>query len=94
MIETVSGLILLVVGALLLVRGLRRGQDADSGQEEAGRQGVERQGGALGQRFGPLMLGLVLAFLGVALLLPARDATPTPGANTNPVDEAVEEGGE
>ena len=89
MIETVSGLILLVVGVLLVVRGLRRDQHVNSGQKEAG-----QQGGALGRRFGPLMLGLVLAFLGAALLLPPRDATPTPGANTNPVDEAVEEGSE
>jgi hypothetical protein len=81
MVQTVSGVIL---GALLARRGLRRDP-----QEKA-----SQQGGALGRRFGPPMLGLALAFLGAALLLPARDATPTPGANTNPVDEAVEEGGE
>lgn len=81
MVQMVSGVILLVLGALLALRGLRRDP-----QEKA-----EEQGGALGRRFGPLMLGLVLAFLGVALLLPARDAGPTPGANTNPVDEAVDE---
>jgi uncharacterized membrane protein len=83
MVQIVSGAVLLLLGALLVVRGLRLDP-----QERAG-----QQGGALGRRFGPLMLGLVLAFLGVALPLPARDATPSPGANTNPVDEAVEEGG-
>ena len=37
------------------------------------------------------MMGLVIAFLGAALVLPARNATPVPGDNTNPVDNAVED---
>jgi hypothetical protein len=83
MIQLVSGSILLLLGAVLLIRGFR-----SSRQEGAG-----PQRGFLG-RFGTLMLGLIAAFLGVALLLPARDATPTPGVAPNPVDEAVQEGGE
>lgn len=82
MVQIVSGVILFVLGALLLVRAVRQGQ-----RENAGRQGP------LG-RFGGIMLGLIAAFLGAALLLPARDATPTPGQNTNAVDEAVQEGGQ
>jgi len=80
MVQIVSGVVLLVLGALFLVQGLRRRGDA-------GRQGP--LGG-----LGGIMLGLIAAFLGVALLLPARDATPTPGQNTNAVDEAVQESGE
>ena len=80
MVQIVSGVVLLVLGVLFLVQGLR-GRDAG------------RQKGLLGG-LGGIMLGLIAAFLGVALLLPARDATPTPGQNTNPVDEAVQESGE
>jgi len=80
MVQIVSGVVLLVLGALFLVQGLR-GRDAG------------RQKGPLGG-LGGIMLGLIAAFLGVALLLPARDATPTPGQNTNAVDEAVQESGE
>lgn len=80
--QLVFGIILLVLGLILLVQGVRRGRS------EAG-----RQEGFIG-RFGALMLGLVAAFLGVALLLPARDAAPAPGQNTNPVDEAVQNEGE
>jgi hypothetical protein len=83
MIQLVSGSLLLLLGAALLISGLRR-----SRREEAG-----AQRGFLG-RFGALMLGLIMAFLGVALLLPARDATPTPGVAPNPVDEAIQEGDE
>lgn len=81
MVQIVFGVALTLIGVLLLVRGIRRGQN----------EGAQRQQGFIG-RFGALMVGAVLAFLGVALLLPARQATPTSGANTNPVDEAVEEG--
>lgn len=83
MVQLVSGAVLLILGVVLLLRGIQRGRDETAG----------RQGGFVGQ-FGPLMLGLILAFLGAALLLPAREATPVGGANTNPVDEAVEESGE
>ncbi len=83
MVQLVSGAVLLILGVVLLVRGLQRGRDETGG----------RQGGFIG-RFGTLMVGLVLAFLGAALLLPAREATPQDGANTNPVDEAIEESGE
>ncbi len=82
MVQIIFGVVLSVLGAILLVQGIRQGRS------EAG-----RQKGFIG-RFGGVMLGLVAAFLGVALLLPAREATPTPGQNTNPVDEAVQEGGE
>lgn len=82
MVQLVFGVVLTLIGVLLLVRGVQRGQN----------EGAGRQQGFIG-RFGTLMAGVVLAFLGVALLLPARQATPTSGANTNPVDEAVEEGG-
>lgn len=80
MVQIIFGVILLLLGVVLLVQGVRQGRS------EAG-----RQKGFIG-RFGALMLGLVAAFLGLALLLPARDAAPTPGRNTNPVDEAVQEG--
>lgn len=53
-------------------------------------EGAERPQGVIG-RLGSIMVGLVLAFLGAALLLPARNADPVSGANQNPVDEAVEE---
>ncbi len=79
MVQIIFGVIFLLLGAGLLVQGVRQGQN------EAG-----RQKGFIG-RFGALMLGLVVAFFGVALLLPARDAAPTPGQNTNPVDEAVQD---
>ncbi len=82
MVQIIFGVILCVLGAWLLVQGIRQGQS------EAG-----RQRGVLG-RLGGIMLGLVAAFFGVALLVPARDAAPTPGQNTNPVDEAVQESGE
>lgn len=77
--QLIFGIILLVLGVILLIQGVRQGQS------EAG-----RQQGFIG-RFGGIMLGLVAAFLGVALLLPAREADPTPGQNTNPVDEAVQD---
>lgn len=77
--QLIFGIILLVLGVVFLVQGVRQGQS------EAG-----RQQGFIG-RFGGIMLGLVAAFLGVALLLPAREADPTPGQNTNPVDEAVQD---
>ena len=77
--QLIFGIILLVLGVIFLVQGVRQGQS------EAG-----RQQGFIG-RFGGIMLGLVAAFLGVALLLPAREADPTPGQNTNPVDEAVQD---
>ena len=80
MVQTVSGIILLVIGLFLIVQNLVQGQ-RDDGRKEKGFIG----------RFGTLMLGLVIAFLGVALVLPARTATPTPGDNTNPVDNAVED---
>ena len=82
MVQLISGVVLLILGVVLLVRGFLRGRDETAGQ----------QGGFIG-RLGALMVGLVLAFLGAALLLPAREATPVGGANTNPVDEAVEESG-
>ena len=80
--QLIFGIILFVLGVILLIQGVRHGQS------EAG-----RQKGFIG-RFGGIMLGLVAAFLGVALLLPARDAAPAPGQNTNPVDEAVQDEGE
>ena len=83
MIETISGIIILVIGVILIAQNLIQGQ-RDNGPKEKGFIG----------RFGTLMIGLVLAFLGAALLLPARDAAPTPGANQNPVDNAVEDSGE
>ncbi len=79
MVQIIFGVIFLLFGAGLLVQSVRQGQS------EAG-----RQKGFIG-RFGALMLGLVVAFFGAALLLPARDAAPTPGQNTNPVDEAVQD---
>ena len=81
MIQTVSGIVLLVIGLLLIGQNLLRGQRDDGSKEK----------GFIG-RFGTLMVGLVIAFLGAALLLPARQAAPVPGANQNPVDNAVEEG--
>lgn len=83
MIQLISGLIILAVGAWLLISGVRRTQQESAGEQK----------GFIG-RFGTLMLGAVLAFLGVALLLPARDATPNPGIATNPVDEAVQDLGD
>ena len=82
MIQTVSGIVLLLIGLLLIGQNLVRGQ-RDDGQKEKGFIG----------RFGTLMVGLIIAFLGAALLLPARQATPTPGANQNPVDNALQSGG-
>ena len=79
MIEDTLGISLLLGGSFLLAGALWRGQHEDA----------DRPRSIFG-RLGGLMLGLVLAFFGAALLLPARDATPTPGANTNPVDNAVE----
>ena len=81
--QLVFGMVCLVAGVFFLARSVLRGQ----------REGAERPKGVFG-RLGGLMVGLVLALFGVALLLPARNAEPTPGANTNPVDEAVEESGE
>ena len=83
MVQTVSGIVILVVGVILIAQNLIQGQ-RDDGRKEKGFIG----------RFGTLMVGLVIAFLGAALLLPARQATPTPGANQNPVDNAVEDSGE
>lgn len=83
MVQTVSGIVILVIGIALIARNLIQGQ-RDNGQKEKGFIG----------RFGTLMIGLVLAFLGAALVVPARQATPTPGANQNPVDNAVEDSGE
>ncbi len=79
MIQLISGIIVLALGTWLLFSGIRQTR----------REGAGEQKGFIG-RFGALMLGAVLAFLGVALLLPARDATPNPGVMTNPVDEAVQ----
>ncbi len=83
MVQTVSGIIILVVGVSLIAQKLIQGR-RDDGRKEKGFIG----------RFGTLMVGLVIAFLGAALLLPARQATPVPGANQNPVDNAVEDSGE
>ena len=83
MVQTVSGIIILVVGVVLIAQNLIQGS-RDDGKKEKGFIG----------RFGTLMVGLVLGFLGAALLLPARQAAPTPGANQNPVDNAVEDSGE
>ncbi len=82
MVQTVSGIMLLIIGIFLIGQNLVQGQ-----RETAG-----RQKGFIG-RFGTLMLGLVIAFLGVALVVPAREATSVPGANSNPVDNAVEDSG-
>lgn len=83
MVQTVSGIVILVVGIALVAQHLIQGR-RDDGRKEKGFIG----------RFGTLMIGLVLAFLGVALVVPAQRATPTPGANQNPVDNAVEDSGE
>ncbi len=73
----------MVIGVALIAQNLIQGQ-RDNGRKEKGFIG----------RFGTLMIGLIIAFLGAALVLPARQATPTPGANQNPVDDAVEDSGE
>ena len=80
MVQTVLGIILLLIGLFLIVQNLIQGR-RDDGRKEKGFIG----------RFGTLMLGLVIAFLGAALVLPARNAAPVPGDNTNPVDNAVED---
>lgn len=80
--QLVFGTVCLVAGVFFLVRSFWRGEH----------EGAERPKGVFG-RLGGIMVGLVLALFGAALLLPDRNAEPVPGANTNPVDEAVEEGG-
>lgn len=79
--QLLFGIVCLLVGLFFLGRSFFRGQN----------EGAERPAGVFG-RLGGIMVGLVLAFLGAALLLPARNAEPVGGANQNPVDEAVEDG--
>ena len=79
--QLLFGIVCLLAGLFFLGRSFFRGQN----------EGTERPAGVFG-RLGGIMIGLVLAFLGAALLLPARNADPVGGANQNPVDEAVEEG--
>lgn len=78
-VQNLSGSLLLVIGAVVLISTFVRSR----------REGASQQRGILG-RLGPFIIALILLFLGVALVLPARNATPTPGANTNPVDEQLE----
>lgn len=79
--QLLFGIVCLLIGLFFLGRSFFLGTN----------EGAERPAGVFG-RLGGIMVGLVLAFLGAALLLPARNAEPVGGANQNPVDEAVEDG--
>ena len=68
MIQTISGIIVLLVGAYFLFTGIRH----------ATHESADQHKGLIG-RFGMLMVGILVALVGLALVVPAQNAEPTPG---------------
>ena len=65
MIQTISGIIVLLIGGYYLFVGVRHTQLEPADQHK----------GFIG-RFGKLMVGLIIVLVGVILVVPAQDAEP------------------
>ena len=71
MIQTVAGIIVLLIGGYALFTGIRHAQHEPANQHK----------GFIG-RFGTLMVGIIIFLVGVILVVPAQNAEPVPDSET------------
>ena len=71
MLQTSIGIVVLLIGGYYLYTGIRN----------VTREPADQHKGFLG-RFGVLMVGIIIALVGVALVVPARNAEPVPDSET------------
>lgn len=68
MVQTIIGVLVLLVGGYFLFAGIHHTM----------RESAQEHKGFLG-RFGLLMVGVLVTLVGVALVVPAQNAEPEPG---------------
>lgn len=73
-----AGIVLIVIGSAILFQTYRRYQQP----ERPSRAGVLT-------RLGTLMLGIFVLAVGVMMVLPADEATPTPESRTSPAQQVA-----
>ena len=74
-----AGIVLIVIGSAILVQAYRRYQQP----ETPSRTGVL-------MRLGTLMIGIFVLAVGVMMVLPADEATPTPESRAPQVQQVAE----
>ena len=72
MIQTISGVIVLLIGGYYLFVGVRHTQ----------RESADQHKGFIG-RFGRLMVGIIIVLVGVILVVPAQNAESVPDSGTS-----------
>lgn len=71
MIQTLSGIAVLLIGGYYLFTGIRHAQHEPADQQK----------GFIG-RFGALMVGVIIVLVGLALVVPAQNSEPVPDSET------------